>query len=91
MTGTDSDCMRALSFCLTAWGAQVDVVRRAVAVGQEVSGSQGGQLIYAECVIGGYRVWGAGRSDDIIAAASAAIGSSFGRIDEIIAAGGPQE
>jgi 2-isopropylmalate synthase len=87
VTGADSDCVRALSFCLTAWGTQVEVVRRAAVQGQDSSDASAGHLVYAECVIGGYPVWGAGRSNDIIGAASAAIGSSFGRVDEVIAAG----
>ena len=68
----ESDAPAMLSFRQAAQGAEVHVVLR--------SGSRGdAHMAYAECVIDGSVVWGAGRGSDIIAAAGAAIGSAFAR------------
>jgi len=75
----ESDQACALSFCLSARGSEVTVTRHA---GQR---DRAGFLAFAECVIAGQPVWGAGRGVDVIAAVDGAIGSALGRADRRVA------
>lgn len=69
-----SDLVRTLVFCLNAWGTEVTVVSHT-----RRRRDRSGSLVFAECVIDGRSVWGAGHGSDVIAAAGAAIGSALGR------------
>jgi 2-isopropylmalate synthase len=82
----ESQAVGALSFRLAAWGAEVNVVPR---TGTTSNRGHDAQMMYAECIIDGSPVWGAGRGSDSIAAAGAAIGSAFARKGAAVAGGRP--
>lgn len=71
-----AEAVRALSLRLRASGAEVNIVRRQPA---DDTRRCAAATVFAECVIDGAVVWGAGRAGAVVTAAGAAIGSAFAR------------
>ena len=76
--------VREVTDCLIARGSDVRVVRGGDSADRDV------HTAYAECVIGGRAVWGAGRGNDVRIACYAAVATAFARASEAAGAGGQQ-
>jgi 2-isopropylmalate synthase len=71
--GADPGCTGLLAVSLAAWDVDVYMVHH---IGGAVRDEA---TVYAECMLDGQPVWGAGRGRDVVAASRAAVGSALAR------------